>query len=175
MILSSLAGFDSETRKFRQGEQAPRVVCASAARIVDGKIKGELLGDRRAAHQIFKLLLESGLTVSFARASYDLAVMAQEDPELMALIFRAIRGGKIHCILLAESLNAIYGGHLGLNPDFSPMRKPSTGEVVNRYSLEIVTKLVLGRTDAKENDAWRESYALLEGIPVDRWPREAVI
>jgi hypothetical protein len=169
----NFASFDTETLLFRPGEQAPRVVCASAARIIDGTIKGELLGDRHAAHRIFKSLLESNFIISFANASYDLAVMAQQDPDLMASIFRAIREGRIHCVLLAESLNAIFGGHLGLNPDFSQMRKPSTGEITSRYSLEIVTKLVLGRTDAKENDAWRKSYALLEGIPVERWPIEA--
>lgn len=169
--LSYLRSFDSETYKFRPGEAAPPIVCASTAEIADGKVHGRLLnGD---ALSTFRLLIEGGSTVTFANAAYDLCVAAQADPSLLAAIFRALREGRVHDVLVAEALNAIYYGHLGFNPDGSELRKPSTGEVTNRYSLEIVTKLVLGRIDAKANDVFRTSYALLDGIPPERWPEAA--
>lgn len=171
--LSLIRAFDSETPKFGPGRMAPRIVCASVAQIVDGQIRGELIENQSRALAVLRSYLESGFIIVFANAPYDLACAAQADPTLLPLIFRALREGRIFDILTAQSLDAIYYGHLGRNPDGSELRK-SSGAVTNRYSLEIVTNLVLGRADAKKNDTFRTSYALLEDIPVRFWPAEAV-
>lgn len=171
--LSRIRSLDTETPKFRPGEAAPRIVCASTARVEDGKIVGELL-TRAQARAIFRSYLEAGYLVMFAHAAYDLCVFAEEDPTLLPLIFRAMRLGKVYDILISQGLDAIYGGHHGQNPDGSDLRK-STGEVTRRYSLDVVHKLVTGRSDAKKNDVWRKSYGILEHIPFDRWPVEAKI
>jgi hypothetical protein len=172
--LSRLASYDSETPKFRAGYAAPHIVCASSACMVDGAIHGELLPSATLALERFEQLLDNNYVIAFAYAAYDLAVAAQANARLLGKIFKALREGRIHDILLAQGLNDIFYGHLGANSDGSDLRKPLTGETTNRYSLDIVHKILTGKIDAKQNDDYRESYALLQNIPVERWPPEAV-
>src|SRR5579862_1032705 len=170
---SKIFAFDTETYRFSPGNLAPKIVCASISEIVNGKPKGKLLVVTDNIIQRFGQLIEADSLIAFANAPYDLAVIAQASQELLPLIFRAIEKGQIHDILTARALNDIYGGHLFLNPNMTELRNPSTGKITHRYSLALVTQLVLGRTDAKKNDAWRESYALLDNIPPERWSEEA--
>ena len=165
--------FDTETYLFSPGDMAPRIVCGSVAE-ENGEIKGQLLPNREAVISTFRRLLDSGSTISFANAAYDLAVAASADPTLFPAIFKALREGRIHDVLIAQALDAIYYGTLGTEPNGGPLRT-SKGKISKRYSLDVVTRLVLGRSDAKEHDTWRKSYALLEGIEAERWPEEARI
>lgn len=162
-----IRSFDFETAQFRPGEQAPPIICGSSA----DEHGGYLHVGRDVAAQRFEQLLREPGKVAFANAAFDLAVLANARPDLFPLIFQALREGKNHDILIAQSLDAIYGGHLGLDPEtFEDLRSPTTGKPSKRYSLEIVTWLLTGRKDAKSNDVWRKSYALLEGIPESDWP-----
>jgi hypothetical protein len=169
--LSDLYAYDSETFKFRGGLMAPQLVCSSTAWVSDGKIVGELHDSPIESVRAFLRIQHARLALT--RGSYDLAVLAQHDPELIEAIFRAMREGRVHDILIGQSLNDIYWGHLGKNPDGSDLRHPVTGEVMNRYSLELVNFLMFGRVDAKKNDEFRQSYALFSGIPKRRWPPAA--
>lgn len=171
-VIENYRSFDTETFLFRPGEMAPTLVCGSVARVSeDGKIVGELLPTPEDAEHTFAELIAKYVLV-LANGSYDFAVLMERNPGLRHPIFKALREGRVHDILPAEALHAIYYGHLGKNPDHSDLRT-SSGKVSKRYSLEIVTRLVLGRDDAKLNDAWRTSYALLLGIPVEHWPATA--
>lgn len=180
---------DTETYRFSAGCAVPKIVCASTARIEGGAVRGELLVGR-AAVDVFRDLFDVPCTcsavgahaptclrrtrvVAFANAPYDLVVAMQADPTLRWPIFQALRDGRVHDILTAESLHAIRGGHLGEMPDGSPLYNPSTGEQTKRYSLALSAYLTLGRRDTKENDVWRQSYALLDGVPVECWPEVA--
>jgi hypothetical protein len=172
--ISKLRALDTETYRFRAGEIAPKIVCGSVAETVDGQVVGSLIGSKHETVDTFRKYLEDGLTVAFANAAYDLGVLAQQDPTLLPLIFKALREGRIHDVLIAQSLDAIYGGHLGEDPRTGgDLRSPTSNKPTKRYSLEICTDLVLGRKDAKQNDVWRQSYALLDGIPTERWSEEA--
>lgn len=173
--LAKLSAFDTETPKFSAGRLAPPIVCASTARLVDGKSVGKLHVGREAAIRAFLDAAERGDTIATAYGAYDLCVLAQEDPSLLPLIFRLLDNGKVHCILAAETLNAIYYGNVGKDYSGEELRDPVTGEVKNRYSLEIVTYLLFGRVDAKQNDAWRTSYSLLRGVAERYWPPRAKI
>lgn len=171
--ITRLRSFDSETWQFRPGEQAPPLVCASTAKFVDGQIVGELL-PKSIVLLTFRQQLEAGYTIAFCNAPYDLAVLAQIDPSLLPAIWKAILGGDIHDNLIAQSLDQIYRGTLFENPETGgDLRNPVTGKVTNRYSLEIVHHMLTGRADAKANDVWRKSYALLDGIDPSRWPEQA--
>lgn len=171
---SNYRALDTETFLFRPGEMAPPIVCASTAQIVDGQLVGDLHPNRDTAVAVFKAYLDAGYTVAYANAAFDLAVLAQTEPSLFPAIFRALAEGKIHDILVAESLNAIYTGLLGLDPRTGgELRSPSTRKPTKRYSLEICTDINLDRVDAKANDTFRKSYALLAGMPVESWPLEA--
>jgi hypothetical protein len=173
-MTDQIVSWDCETPKFRAGYMAPRIVCASTSRIVDGAIRGELLAGSQLALERFEALLDANYTIALANASYDLAVAAAANMRLLAKIFKALREGRIHDILLAEGLNAIFGGHHGMEPDGSSMRKVgdngAPGKVTTRYGLEIVHKTLTGKVDAKANDVWQESYAIVEPFPVEKWP-----
>lgn len=164
--------YDFETHLFLSGSLAPKIVCGSIAGVITGGTTGSLLTSDDALPTL-RTLLEFGHTIAFANAPYDLAVAAQADPSLHRLIFDALRDGRIHDVLLAQALDAIYRGTLGESADGGALIDPSTGKPSKRYSLSIVTHLVLGRTDAKVADAWRKSYAVFDGIPPERWPSEA--
>lgn len=170
---SGMVSFDSETRKFRGGQMAPKVVCASTSEFSNGRLSGRLLPDATTANALFRALLTSRRPIVFANAAYDLAVMAAADPSLHVEIFRMLEEGRSHDVLLAEALSAIYHGHLGAMPDGRPLYNPATGKEVKRYSLALTVLLTLGRSDAKENDVWKLSYGLLEGLPFERWPEQA--
>jgi hypothetical protein len=173
-VLEQLASYDSETARFRPGYMAPRIICASSSRWVDGAVRGELLAGSMLALEHFEALLDANLVIAFANAAYDLANAAASNMRLLAKIFKALREKRIHDILIAQGLNDIFYGHIGKNPDGSDLRKPD-GKTTNRYSLEVVHRILTGRDDAKANDIFRESYALLEGIPPERWPTEAKV
>ena len=165
--------FDFETYKFRAGELAPKIVCGSSAWFDGHETYGALHVGNSAVQELERLLLGRE-KIAFANAAFDLAVLAQARPDLLPTIFQALRDGRIHDVLIAEALNAIYHGTLGLDPEtMEQLRSPSTRKPSKRYSLEIVTHLLTGRVDAKQNDVWRTSYALLDGIPERAWPEEA--
>lgn len=168
--LINIRSFDTETYLFVPGLQAPPYVCGSTARVHDNKTIGELI-TYESVYQRFAAVLETNAIVSYANAAYDLCVMMAKHPNLKWAIFKALREGRVHDVLIAESLHGIANGTLGLDPRTGgELRSPSTGKVSKRYSLELVTAINLGRTDAKSKDHFRKSYALLEGIPVERWP-----
>lgn len=221
-----MISFDTETALLRKGDLAPKFICASTARVEAGaNCVGRLIDNAKEALSFFRGALEHE-TIAFANAAYDLGVMAQLDPSLFPLIFRAIEEGRIFDVLIAEALHAIGKGHLGMEPcprcqreaearrqeirsylehkerqapnliklleeaaNSTPTKskydcevckdrkvvplKTSAGKVTNRYSLDVVVKLNLDRTDAKARDDWRLSYALLDGISSHRWPETA--
>jgi hypothetical protein len=168
-----IVSLDLETYLLGPGHMAPRIVCGSYATADEQKVASSgLLFPAQAAVDKAREFLQAGAIIAGANVAYDLGCLAQADPSLFPLIFPALREGRIYDVLIAESLHGIYGGHLGKNPDGTPLRD-SKGKVSKRYSLDIVTSLVLGRSDAKRNDAWRTSYALLDGIDPSRWNPEA--
>lgn len=168
---NNLRAADSETYRFRPGLSAPPLVCGSVAEIRGGEIVGELLTPVEWINRLRQYLVE-GRHIAFANAAYDLCVAAEHDHTLLVLIFWALDRGLIIDTLIVEALHAIWHGHLGKEENGSPLRD-SEGEVRKRYSLDIVTKLVLGRTNAKEDDDFRESYALLAPFPMPTWPPKA--
>jgi hypothetical protein len=181
MDVTKFRAADSETDLFGPGNGAPPIVCGSVATVVDSRPVGRLVSSTEFCAWL-RASFEAGNVVVFANASYDLACAAETtrlagEPDLLPVIFKALRDGLVYDVLTAEALNAIYHGHLFLRPSGQELRRPSKdgkpGEVSKRYSLEIVTELVLGRADAKLRDVWRKSYALLKGISQDRWPVEA--
>lgn len=166
--------YDVETWKSAAGDGAPPIVCASTARIVADEIVTNLLPSRSEALACAREILCSDAIMVGANIAYDLACLAAADETLLPLIFQAIRAGRVYDILIAQSLDAIAGGHLGYDPRTGKdLRHPATNKVTKRYSLAVCVDLVLGRQDAKERDDWRTSYALLDGVPVDKWPENA--
>ncbi len=59
------------------------------------------------------------------------------------------------------------------DPRGGKLKDPSKGTITNRVSLAVCVDVCLGRVDAKKNDRFRLSYALLENIPHEQWPEDA--
>jgi hypothetical protein len=160
------AAIDSEAPLIIPGCPAPDIVCGSWGG--DDLESGVALADEFCDR--VEQLLKSDYILVLANAAFDFAAIAQKRQDLLRAIFQAYRDKRVHDVLIAEGLNAIFRGHLGVDPRTGgSLRKPSTGQETKRYSLEVVADLVLGRVDAKALDEWRKSYWLLRGIPVHRW------
>lgn len=167
--------FDTETHLVQNGLITPPLVCGSIGMLECDQIETQLL-DRHEAIDAFVSLLQSpGTIISGANIAFDLAVMAVElikrGVDVFPAVFRALNDDRVYDILIAEKLHAIANGHLGKNPLTGGLL--STSGKKGGYSLEIVTELVTGRSDAKANDEWRQRYAELEHIPIAQWPDNA--
>ena len=162
--------FDTETHLIQPGLLAPPLVCGSWASVTEGRHLG--LADSTADR--FRQALLSDEILVGANIAYDMAVMAADEPELLELIFAKYDRGEVYDVQIAEALNAIAKGHLGLDPrTMGQIIDPSTGKRSSRYSLASCVDMVLGRKDAKANDFWRKRYAILERVPFSLWPAEA--
>lgn len=183
-MLSNAIGFDTETHQIQPGLLAPPLVCASIAewRPDDGRIVGALL-DKANARAAFDHLLAGDYTIVGANIAYDMLVMAYDAArrgiDLMPGIFAAYEAARVFDLQIAEALHGVAIGMLNKDPRTSgdpssaqPLKDPETGKM-GRYSLNICADLVLNRRDAKANDRFRSSYALLEDTPIDQWPPEA--
>lgn len=179
--------FDLETHLLQPGLPTPPVVCGSIAMLTPNGFEGELLSKDQARDAFVQILAEDWRTLIGAKISYDVSCMlvdfARRGIDLAPQIFRmydptqgAALGqvdGRVIDVQMFEQLHAISRGVLGLDP--MTMRKitdPETGKQA-RYSLATVVRQVLGRDNAKANDRYRMSYALLEHVPIAQWPAEA--
>jgi len=163
-----LVAFDTETHLITDTELAPPLVCGSAA-YEDGHT--ELL-DRADTLRLFdELIRDPEVIIVGANFAFDICVLIRAGADVEAIL-AAYEDDRIWDVQIAQALDAIYHGHLGLNPDKTPLRMVE-GKVTNRYSLWQCVRLVLGRTDAKDNNEWHSRYAELEGKPIAHWPPAA--
>lgn len=196
----TLVSLDTETFLIEPGLLAPPCVCASVASWAPGgnlcawlvapgeerldkiRLKGGVLD---VAEQYFASAARTplppfgGTLLAFANAPYDIAVLAAEDlaaaangeryRDVLGLAVEACLLGNVHDVLRAQELHAIAEGNLG--------QDPRTGGLLartGRYSLDLVTSLVLGREDAKSRDSYRTRYGILADVPIEDWPPEAL-
>lgn len=175
--------FDSETAQTQPGLQVPPVVCGSFT----SQRGNKLLAHQDAAQAFRQIVTDKRLTLICANAPYDILCQLREAeldgidlwPDVLAMfdpdrsVVTGQVDGRVYDVQVTEALHAIARGHLGLDPRTGrKIMNPDTGRQ-GRYSLAACVDLVLGRTNAKANDAWRKSYWLLRDVPIDQWPAEA--
>jgi hypothetical protein len=187
-LVPRLLAFDCETGLITDQNATPVLVCSAIARVgADGKYESELLDRDQTIELMWTVLQDPNIYLVTAYGAYDFGVVANEDIRLLPLIFEAYEQGRILDIQLTVALDAIGRGHLGKNPDGSvfphePGKEyysdgPKAGQkrpVPNHYSLWQCVRLVLGRTDAKENDKYKLAYEGLLKLPMAEWPEEAI-
>jgi DNA polymerase-1 len=187
--LADVVATDSETHLIQDGLLAPPGVCWSFADQTQGT---EIVEEFDAGLRRLEGLLRSNAVLAGANIAYDFAVACAESrggrytgrPDLLPLIFEKYERGEVFDVLIAIALDAIAGGHLFKDPSTGkPLRHAPTaeqraagkqGKVSKRYSLEIATRLLLGRENAKANDEYRTRYHELEWLPMAQWPTVAV-
>jgi len=158
--------FDTETHLIKPGCLAPRLVCLTT---FDGETEDLLLREDALEWARFALADEE-LTLVGHNVSFDLGVLAAEDPALLPLIFAAIEAGRIKDTQIREKLLFLAQGRLTYdyankkrNPSFSLATL-----VRNRFKEDL--------SESKHGeDAWRLRYNELDGVPLDQWPKEAVL
>lgn len=173
-----LFSWDLETHRITPGILAPPgVVGAHAVKRLGEPMSEAKVELRWFTHSLeaFEAALRDPNTIIVgANIMFDLAVAAVKRPDLLPLIFAKLDAGLIHDILICTTLDAIACGHLYRVPEtMAPIRDPDTNRHSERYSLKIVVQLILGRFDAKKNNAWVERYHELENVPFEQWPEEA--
>lgn len=160
-----LLAFDLETHKIQPGLLSPPIVCASEA-TSEGVVlqtKEEFL-----EYNIDRVFLADKITG--ANIAYDWGCLLAVHPEWLHRIWQAYEEGRVHDVQIASILNAIADGRIH---DQGLYRKDGTKIQSGRYSLSECVLEWLGRKDAKINDVYRTSYALLEDTPLDEWPEVA--
>jgi len=169
---------DTETHKVQEGVLAPPIVCGAVAEAYRLDRPALLQTPEQWLADLDFALRGDRILVG-AHLAYDLAGACAARPELARLVFAKLERGEAFDVLIGQTLDWIARGLLGgENDDY--LRTPEGGKVqradgkfAKRWSLDLVTKYVLGRADAKARDEWRTSYALLEGLPFEHWPPEA--
>lgn len=186
--MSSLLGFDGESHLIQPGLLTPPLVCTSWASseiirftqfglpreggwYADKRGKYIVgLADKRTSFEIVESYLHTDVVFCVANGAYDWGCVLAARPDLLPLVWKAYEEERVFDVLIAGTLDAIYDGRLREGELFA---KDGKKIQKGRYSLETVVKDYLGRSNAKENDRWRKSYALLEHLPISEWPADA--
>ena len=169
----TLFAWDLETHKIQPGLLSPPIVCHSFARPGE---KGLLEYPCHGKSYIRKYLQDDGWTVAGANIAYDFGCLLAEDPSLFPLVWKAYEEGRVHDVQIAATLVAIAEGRLRDGELFDrkgAKMKDGKGRMTSRYSLDNCVREWLGRENAKDNDRFRLSYALLEGTYIKYWPDDA--
>lgn len=178
---------DTETFPITDACRVPRLVCGSVAvldleALVAGAdrdlaLPARLLYPEDVAAEFLRALEDPQVILVGANLAFDLPVIvryyAEQGRDVFPQVFAALEEGRVYDLQLAEALNAIAQGHLGIDPRTGrPLVNPETGRR-GMYSLSMCVSLCLGRDDAKENDEFRERYGEFHNVPHEQWPEKA--
>ena len=158
--------FDTETFPIREGLLAPKMVCLQYANDIDGSaaMNGEAKVVLRAdsGDVLHAALQDPTVLVEAFNGAFDQVVIANAFPDLLPWWFKALADGRGRDTSLREKLIEIRNGTL-------QDQKPK-----GWFSLAGIAERRLGRVPDKSEDTWRLRYALLDGVPVNQWPKEAL-
>jgi hypothetical protein len=157
-----LVAADTETKLFGPGNMAPPLVCLQW--VEPGR--QACLANRWDAARIARAWFEDpDLITIWHNASYDLAVLAALEPELLPLIFRALRENRITDTMWRQKLADIGRGcyrGFSKNGAWIPLQY-DLGAVGRRHGVPV-----------DKEDPWRLRYGELIDVPVQEWPPEAL-
>lgn len=161
-----MIALDTETHLIKPGLLAPRIVCFSWAE----PGADPLLELRDAGLDRLRSALKYADHLTSHNAPFDLACASADAPDLLPLIFRAYRDGRIHCTISRQKVIDVA---LGMRKFRRRKRADGTLYVTKAgYTLAELVELYTGRHLEKE-DTWRLRYALLDGVPIAEWPEDA--
>lgn len=173
----NIVGADTETGMILPGNLCPPVVCLTHARIVGESPVRELLLTEDAVSWFRSTLEDSSTCSVWQNGPFDWACLVEEAEtsfgrpmaeELVDLVFRALRDGRLSCIDTREKLLLNERGLLRDAEDDEDARGIPLHELTKKY-LDIDIS-----GDKKNPDAWRTRYMELRGVPRELWPEEAV-
>lgn len=171
--------FDLETHRVQPGLVAPPPVCGSVAWWDGSAIQGALLDAEKSFQAWWSFVNDPRVVLVGQNLPFDNLVMVvyaarHHGIDAFPAVFAAYREGRVFGIDTVQKLDAIAKGCLFIDPRTGgKLRDPESGEVGVGYRQSVIADLVCGIRNAKANARFRESYALLEGIPIAEWPLDA--
>lgn len=184
-------GIDAETFLIQSGRLAPKAVCFSTAERVAGGFATKLMLREEGVRWFREALRDPNIILVIHNAPFDggvgcdesaknetpdddrpwLLKLCDEDPTFIALVFAAYRAGRIRCTIVRQKLLDIAQGMR----KFRRTKLPSGVVVVKKagYGLDDLIEHFYNE-HLEKKDTWRLSYALLDGVPITKWPASAV-
>lgn len=169
---------DFESHLFKSGVTLPRAVCAGVSTFND---EGELESSRVLLREEALDELERKIGIPWVQIvnhnlAFDLALAAVERPRLLGMIVRALEAGRCRCTLNRQILLDIARGEAGTDDGKNAFRRRSDREPYVAKSLYGLDDLMLWHfgEHLEKKDTWRLKYALLDGVPLEEWPEEAI-
>lgn len=153
---------DTETDLVQAGIAAPPLVCSS---IADDLGVGIL--DESQSIPWFRERLERGDSLVGLNYAFDLGVCCAADPRLVRPVFTALEQKRVFDVGIREALIDIARGNLIEAGEDEMGIRYGMRELSKRYFNEDVTD------EKKGDDSWRRRFALLRGIPIEKWPWRA--
>lgn len=159
-------GVDSETHLIQAGNLTPPLVVVSTARRDElGQFKADLrLRDDARAFYHWALAQQNLLSV-IHNAPFDLAAACVADPSLIVPTFDAYQRNGVCCTIVLQKLIDVAFG-------MRKFRRYRGRVVKTSYELSNLVEMYYGE-EIKKDDTWRKSYALLDGVPLEKWPPNA--
>lgn len=146
-----MISIDTETRLFKPGYKAPKVICLSW---YDGQKTGLI---RYPDIDSFLVSVLRDKIIIGHNIAYDMVCLYEHHPELRKLIWKAYDNFRVKCTLCREKLLKIAEGTLKQYE-----KKLSLAAIVKtRFQKEL------------DKDTWRLRYQELEEIPIELWPEGA--
>lgn len=175
-----IIGADSETFLLAPGVAAPKLVCWSWD---DGESRGVVLSNE-GLECFTELIFDEGSTQVYHHMPFDAGVCVAESFErfgdiegrrILHAVFQAIKGGRLRCTKIREQILENARGELKFDwdPDLNEYRRSS-------FTLERCAYNRLRDEDGrpvfvnKSADTWRKRYGLLDGVPLEEWPEDAI-
>ena len=150
---------DTETALSLTGLAQPPLACLTWATRSNGQMHKGILNPFDGAKQMRRWLESSDVRIIGHHVQYDTAGLCAEFPDLLPLMFRAYREGRIVDTLLREKLKDLSRGLLGT-------RKAGHYSLANLVREKFNVDL--------DKTTWRHGYGRLIGVPLSEWPRGAV-
>jgi len=166
--VTRVVAFDTETSLIRPGCNAPPISCLTYQVHEDGRTGEAVLVHWKEAHALLiEWLTDPNVILVGHNVPFDLAVVCAEWPDLVPLVFGALKANRITDTRTRQKLldiaNGCYRGMLG----------PDSKWIKFDYSLLALAKRLAGIPIKKEG--FRFFYGPLRDVPLDQWVHAAQI
>lgn len=164
-MTKQIIAFDTETRKFETGCKAPEIACLTWA---TGEQSGIVIGKDNIFNWLSPVLdasIAGEVLLVGHNVGFDAMVAMENFRSLWGKIWQAFRSNAIVCTEVREKLIDIAKGRFKINRGKPPKKGYSLAACVYRNCD--------GRILEKE-DTWRLRYGELIGVPIEKWPQEAI-
>lgn len=171
-----IIALDAESHPIKPGMVCPRPVCMSWT---DDGENIHLVDRAEGLCLLLLWLRDPNIMLVGWNLPFDLSIFAAEDPDLfLPLIFAAYDAGRLRDGMVRQTLIDISEGQHKYRTAIIGEKK---GEHVKTdYKLASVVKHYFGRDLEKAGETpedpgyWRTRYGLLDGTPINQWPKPAV-